>query len=292
MQGKKLVDEFALHLQAEGKAPKTLTSYLGDVQGFISWQEGKGAYFKGHFSNFHISSYKKYLLEAGFEIATINKKINSLQSFNHYLITTQNMDRLVVNLRRDKIKVAAGSEKEVAVLTDAEVEKILFHIQDRAPNRDKLIIYLLLYTGIRVSELVDIKKKDVDLLDMQLTVLGKGCKQREVPLKMEVVEVIQEYLNKERKASKHAHSEFLLLTQRAGKMDRDAVNKILKRMSKELDLSLYPHLFRHTFCTRLLKKGIDLTTVSKLAGHAGIQTTAKFYISTSKKDKQEAVDVL
>ncbi len=128
-----------------------------------------------------------------------------------------------------------------------------------------------MYTGVRVTELVTIKLKDLDFLTMQLTVTGKGNKQREVPLKTEVIEVVKEYLEGERKQNKHAHSAYLLLTQRAGKMDRDAVNKLLKRIGRELDLSLYPHKFRHTFCTLLIKKSVPLTTVAKLAGHAGVK---------------------
>lgn len=75
-------------------------------------------------------------------------------------------------------------------------------------------------------------------------------------------------------------------------MDRDAVNRLLRRMEKKLNIRLHPHMFRHTFCTRLLKKGVELTTVAKLAGHASIQTTANFYINTSQKDKRNAVELL
>jgi integrase/recombinase XerD len=75
-------------------------------------------------------------------------------------------------------------------------------------------------------------------------------------------------------------------------MDRDAVNRILKRMESKLSVRMNPHKYRHTFCTRLLKRGVELTTVAKLAGHSSIQTTAGFYINTSQKDKREAVELL
>ena len=291
MSAEEIIAEFEQYLVNDGKAKKTLHSYLGDVKGFIQWIEGKGITFRGHFSNLHITGYKKFLMDNKYKVNTVNKKINSLQAFNHFLISTKRMDQLAANLKRDKIKIAMGSEQEIAVFSEEEVERILFYV-DNSSYRNKLIIYLLLFTGLRVSELVNIKLKDMDLLGMQLTILGKGGKQREVPLKQEVVEAAKEYLEKERKNSKQVNSEYLLLTQRAGKMDRDAVNKLLKRMSKELGIPMYPHKYRHTFCTMLIKRGVDLTTVAKLAGHAGIQTTAKFYISTSKKDKQEAVNLL
>jgi site-specific recombinase XerD len=75
-------------------------------------------------------------------------------------------------------------------------------------------------------------------------------------------------------------------------MDRDAVNKLLKKHGKVLGIYMKPHKFRHTFCTTLINRGVPLTTVAKLAGHSGIQTTAAFYINTSRQDKQDAVELL
>jgi len=195
---------------------------------------------------------------------------------------------------KDKIKVAAGSEGEVEVFSDEEVERILFHIENRqqVSQRDRAIILLLLYTGVRVSEVVHIKMQDIDFLTLTLKIVGKGGKYREVPLKLEVVVAVKEYIEGERKLSKYSDSKYLLLTQRAGIMDRDTVNKLLHRHGEELHLEIYPHKFRHSFCTRLLKKGVELTTVAKLAGHANIQTTVSFYINTSQKEKREAVDLL
>ncbi len=204
------------------------------------------------------------------------------------------MTSMVVDLKRDKIRIAYGSEQEVEVYTENEVERLLFYIQDqeKVSLRDKLIVLLLLYTGIRVSELVSIRLKDLDLLTLQLHVVGKGGKIREVPLRSEVVEVAKEYMATERKGHKFSHSEYLLLTQRSGKMDRDAVNKLLNKHGEYLAITMRPHKFRHTFCTRLLKVGVPLTTTAKIAGHARIQTTAAFYINTSRQDKQDAVDLL
>lgn len=254
----------------------------------------KGSPFHGQIVRFYITSYKEHLGQLGYKVNTINKKINSLVCFNQFLLKREIMHRMVVDLRRDKIRVALGSEQEVEVYTENEVERLLFYIQDteKVSVRDKLIILILLYTGLRVSELVSIKIKDLDFLTMQLHVVGKGGKIREVPLRPEVVEVAKEYMNTERREHKSAESAYLLLTQRAGKMDRDTVNKLLKKHGEYLGITMWPHKFRHTFCTRLLKVGVRLTTVSKLAGHSSIQTTSTFYINTSRQDKIEAVDLL
>jgi len=290
----KLVSDFEETLVADGKAPKTVESYTGDIRAFLEWLESKGNIFTGNLKRYHITSYKNYLVQNNYEINTINKKINSLQFFNQFLMEGKYLIEQIVDLRKDKVKLAAGSEKEVEVFTDAESEKLLFYIQsEEVTSRDRLIVILLLYTGVRVSELVNIKLRDVDLLSMNLTVAwGKGGKRREMPLKDEVIESIKEYLQGERKDNKFLDSEYLILTNRSANMDRDSVNRRLKRLDNKLNIKMYPHKFRHTFCTSLLKRGMELTTVAKLVGHSSIQTTASFYINTSQKDKREAVELL
>ncbi len=200
-----------------------------------------------------------------------------------------------VDPKKDRIRVAQGSEGEVDIFSDKEIEALMFHAYDskRASQRDQVILLILNYTGIRVGELVGIKLRDIDCIGLSLMIpWGKGGKVREVPLKVEVVEGIRAYLDGERKESIYKNSEYLLLSQRSGKMDRDTVNKALKRIGKELRFPVWPHKFRHTFCTRLLNRNVPLTTVARLAGHASIQTTASYYINTSRQDKREAVELL
>jgi integrase/recombinase XerD len=146
--------------------------------------------FDGALQRYQVTTHKKHLIEADYEVNTINKKMNSLVCFNHFLVQQGLITELVVDLRKDKVKVAGGSEREVEVYTEDEVDRILFHIHDptKVSARDKLIITLLLFTGVRVSELVSIRLRDMDFLTMQLNVLGKGGKIREVPLRAEVIE--------------------------------------------------------------------------------------------------------
>lgn len=285
---------FENHLWEDGKGSATIASYTGDIKGFIQWLEEKKMAFAGKLTRISITSYRKYLLDSNYSVNTINKKINSLHSFNHFLMSQGLCHEKVVHPNKDKIKVAQGSEAEVVVFSEDEVERLLFYLENKeqVALRDKTMIYILLYAGLRVGELVNLKIQDLDLLTMSLKVVGKGGKYREVPLKPEVAETIKDYLESDRKDSPYATSEYLFVTQRSGKMDPDTVNKVLKKLGQTLKLKIFPHKFRHTFCTRLLKKGVDLTTVAKLAGHANIQTTASYYINTSREDKQEAVGLL
>lgn len=285
-----MLKQFEQHLTADDKSPKTLESYLGDVRSFIQYLERNGA-SGTRFQRAHVTAYRRHLIERGFKEATINKKINSIYAYNVFLKEAGVMEEIVVVPRRDRVRVAAGSEREVEVFTGGEVERIISNINNQSA-RSRLIIHLLLYTGIRVSELVSIKLADMDLLTGSVTVRGKGGKIREVPLKPEVTELIREYMKTERNKSRHNQSEYLLLSQRSGKCHRDAVNRMLRRLSSELGFKLYPHKFRHTFCSRLVKKGAPLSTVAMLAGHANVQAIAHYYVNTSREDKRAAVSLL
>lgn len=138
-----------------------------------------------------------------------------------------------------------------------------------------------------MSELCGIQLSDLGYLTNTLRVTGKGvASTEEIPLRPDLVDPIKEYIRSERQANKHKDNPYLLLSQRAEKLHKDAVNTLLEGLVRQLGFKLYPHKFRHTFCSRLLKRGVPLTTVSKFAGHTHIQTAAHYYINSSRQDKE------
>lgn len=289
-----LIKSFEQWLFEEGRSPKTIESYVGDIKLFQEYMNEKVVEVNEPLSRFSFVRYKQYLIDNGFAVSTINKKINSLKVYNDFLENKGLVNGSFIMLKKDRIQVAAGSEQEVTALSEPEVEKLLFYLEDRTKVsvRNKLIAYLLLYTGVRVSELINIKLADIDTLTSILTVRGKGGKVREINLRQDVLQLIKEYQLGERSESRFGESEYLLVSQRAIKMHRDAVRDWLSKVSEDLGVKLHPHLFRHTFATRLLRKGVDLTTVSRLTGHSTVNMTARFYIQTTRQEKQNAVDKL
>ena len=227
--GADFVEKFRRHLKEDGKCPKTIESYVGDIAGFVAYIENMGVKFQGELKRFYVTSFRNYLIESRYGTATINKKINSIQSFNVFLMRNRHTGEMVVDLRKDRMKVAFGSEKQVEVFSEKQVERMLFYIQnhDKVSRRDRMIVLRLMYTGVRVSELCDIRLRNIDFLTGHLKVLGKGGKVREVTLKEEVVESIREYLS-ERAGSQFVDSEHLILGQR-GPLKRDAVNTMLEK---------------------------------------------------------------
>lgn len=288
-----IVENFKISLVEDGKSPKTIESYIGDIKAFIEFLGDKGVEFNGTLQRFYVVSYKNFLVESNYEVATINKKINSIHALNRYLVATGDMKEIVVENSKDRVKIAYGSEKQVEVYSDKEVDRILFYIQNesKVSKRNKVVVMLLLYTGVRVSELCSIKIKDIDFLNYSIKIYGKGGKFREVPLKFELADVIKEYIKDRDYNVKD--SGYLVIGQR-GALRRDAINTMLERLTNEIGMvnKLKPHTFRHTFCTRLINRGVPISTVSKLAGHSSVDTTATFYINSSREEKLKAVNLL
>jgi integrase/recombinase XerD len=290
----KLEKEFEEYLNQNGIAPKTIESYTTDVRLFNDYIQEQGVQDTACLKCFYVINYKKRLQDGGYAVATINKKINSLQAYNMFLIKEEYLNNQVVFLGKDRVKVATGSQKEVDVLNDEQVNRLMFFVQDRSnvSQRNELIVMLLLYTGVRVSELCQVRIDNIDFITNELSIYGKGGKHREVPLRHDLIKKIREYLKEERSKSNHADSRYLLVSQRNEKLARDSINTLLEEIEQKVGFKIYPHQLRHTFCTRLIRKGVDLTTVSKLAGHQSIMTTSQFYISSSRKEKMEAVNLL
>jgi integrase/recombinase XerD len=288
-----LIEKFKISLTEDGKSPKTIESYVGDINAFKEFLTAKGVDFNGNLQRFYVVSYKNFLVENDYEVATINKKINSIHALNRYLITAGEMKEIIVENSKDRVKIAYGSEKQVEVYSEKEVDKILFYIQneDKVSKRNKVIIMLLLYTGVRVSELCSIKIRDIDFLNYSIKIFGKGGKFREVPLKFDLSDAIKEYIRDRDYNLKDA--EYLIIGQR-GVLRRDAINTMLERLTEEIGMvnKLKPHTFRHTFSTRLINRGVPISTVSKLAGHSSVDTTMTFYINSSREEKMKAVSLL
>ena len=106
-----ILNDFERHLIEDGKRHKTVESYVGDVKGLMEYLGEMNVTFDGSLSRFYVTSYKNKLLEKDYEPTTINKKINSFHSFNHYLIQKDYMNEVIINLRRDRVKVANGTRR-------------------------------------------------------------------------------------------------------------------------------------------------------------------------------------
>lgn len=290
------IAEFEAYLYADGKAPKTLASYLSDIKSFHKYLSELGISEPANIARAHITGFRNQMLQKGYKPSTINKSINSLNCYTQFLVKERILppQAPLVKSSQDRVKVASDCKHSVEVFTEEEFNKILGYInsQNTLSQRDRLMFYFLAYTGTRVSEVCHVKLSDLDLLTGQVKILGKGTKFREVPLRPDLVEMIKQYIKEERARGKFADSAFLFTSQRSGRLNRDTINKALGKIEDATGFHIFPHKLRHYFCTKLISAGVPLTTVSRLAGHSDPATTAEFYVNTSRKDKELAVNLL
>ncbi|EPY2279073.1 site-specific integrase [Clostridium sporogenes] len=115
---KMLVEEFKSNLIEDGKSTNTVQSYVGDITAFLKYLGKMGAEFEGVLKRFYITSYKNYLVDNSYEPATINKKVNSIGAFNNFIIGKGYMNENVIDLKKDRVKIATGSENQVEVYSD------------------------------------------------------------------------------------------------------------------------------------------------------------------------------
>ena len=199
------VQEFQEYLDAGGKSSKTLESYLGDVGEFMKYLAIQSVTDASQIRRNHVTAFRNSLLARELKHSTINKKINSLSCFCAFLrekcILPQSENPVVP--KKDRVKIAFGSDTFVSTFTEEELTKLLNYIGDKKKIslRNRLVLNLLLYTGARVSEIGGIKIKVIDHVTSELEILGKGGKYRTVPIRDDVLELVREYIKTDRQDS-------------------------------------------------------------------------------------------
>ena len=221
-----------------------------------------------------VRSWIVQLADDGLTNRTINRKVSSLNAYYKFL---QKIGQITSSpLIKHK---ALKTEKKMEVpFSEMEMDKVLQLIpfdNDFEGLRDKLIIEMLYATGIRRTELVNLKLSDVNWSSNNIKVLGKRNKERILPLLPNVVIVLKDYLNARAKLEKVEDDAFLFLTQGGLKIYETLVyrtiNKYFSLVSPKVKKS--PHVLRHTFATHLLSQGADLNAVKELLGHASLAST-------------------
>lgn len=214
---------------------------------------------------------------------TINRKLASTNSFFKYMHQEGIINEVIsVGIIKDKDK------KQFKGIEDRELWKLRNEIHRSGNQMHICIIEILLQTGIRVSELVNIKLNDIKIYERKgsLQVIGKGNAKRTLPLNKDARKAIEKYLE----VRQDDCSEFLLIGQR-GAIKRNAVNIILNKYGERVQIKITPHMARHTLGYYLVKKQVEITTIQQILGHESIVTT-NFYTRTPEKDMVEALEGL
>ena len=269
----------------KGLSTNTLNSYKSDLEKYFNWIESNSLKYK-ELSRSDVLEYLAYLFGQKLEGKSVARNLSSLKAFHNYLIlkdiTKSNPCEKIETPKFVKSIPSSLSENEVEKLLDAPDENTFIGI------RDKTMIETLYSCGLRISELVDLEIIHVNLRQGVIRVLGKGQKERLVPMGQKLINLIGIYFRKLEENKIKNSSNFLFLSQRGKKITRQAFWHRIKIYAKKAGLEnnkISPHILRHAFATHLLNNGADLRVVQLLLGHSDLNTT-QIYTEVAKRRLQ------
>ena len=272
---RQILDAFIDNIWIEkGLSQNTLDSYRSDLEQFSSWLEKNNlSYIKT--SKKEILSYLSFLFQKGLGSKTVARRLSSLKSFFRYLVfksIIQNDPSSEVETPKLLKSIPKSiSEKEVEALLAAPDEKTDIGL------RDKTMIETLYSCGLRISELTNLELLNLNLRQGVIRVIGKGQKERLVPMGDQLIALLELYISSSRKnLLNKRHSDFLFLSTRGQRMTRQSFWHRIKHYCLASGFEpdkISPHVLRHAFATHLLNNGADLRVVQLLLGHSDLNTT-------------------
>ena len=276
---------FLDHLYIEkGLSQNTVKAYETDISAFINWIKENTKLKLKDIKEENINKYISYLFELNLKSSSVNRKISSIKSLYMFLVKKNILKNSPINE-----VIAPKQEKYLPFsMSEDEVDKLLNSPKpsNKIEKRDKAMIEMLYATGMRISELVNLKITDIDTQRCVVKVLGKGSKERLIPFGEAALESLNAYLSDREEST----SKEIFLSNRRTKISRIAFwHRIKLYLSREnLKNSISPHALRHAFATHLLNRGADLRSVQLLLGHSDLSTT-QIYTHIAK---QRLSDVL
>ncbi len=285
-----LIDSFLLYLlDVKKNSSHTIISYENDLKAFanysLSQYEIEDIKLINHLM---IRSWIMELKTEGISNSSINRKISALKSFYKYLrrkeVVTKNPMVKVQSLKKSKRLPSFVPKQKMEYLQEETI------VKDSFPAlRDELIINILYMTGIRRSELINMKFSDINTARLEIKVIGKGNKERVCPITKEVLDKIEAYSKLKDEQFGVLDHDYLLVTDKGRpcypKLIFNVVSKALKKINASEKTS--PHVLRHTFATHLSANGAELNAVKELLGHASLAATQVYTHNTIDRLKTE-----
>jgi len=286
------VKSFLDHLAVEkGYSPNTLAAYHNDLNQFLRYlQRDYDSWDKVRKDV--IVHYMLHLQERGYASSTVARKVASLRSFFHFM-EAEGRVRSDPTATLESPRVGRHLPR---ALSPEEMERLLAQpAKQDTPKalRDRAILELMYATGMRVSELVSLNRDNVDLQRGSVRCMGKGSRERIIPVHAQAVHALEQYLERGRAkiAGKDKDEKALFLNMRGGRLTRQGLWLIVQQYAEAAGLGtdITPHILRHSFATHVLAGGLNLRQVQELLGHRSISTTQVYTRVTSGR-RREAFD--
>lgn len=291
-----LIQTFLGYLKFEKRySAHTLISYQTDLTDFSSFMETEfGNLSLQQINHGLIRSWLAALKEKGLTAKSINRKISSLRSFFKYCLKT---GEITTSPMTKVINPKTGQRLPVFIKQEDALEMILTvnqSAEDWKTLNAKMLVSIFYATGMRLNELISLKEKQVDIHRSQIKVLGKGNKERVIPVGKEIIGLINDYMGLKKKEFSlplpftEETGAFLLVTEKGKKLYPKYAYLLVRQVlgqSATLDKQS-PHVLRHTFATHLMNNGADLNAVKELLGHSSLAATQVYTHNTIEKLKE------
>ena len=282
----RILEDFRNYLRIErGMSPNTVASYARDVQGLLEAYEG---YLPADIGTAEVEQYLSKRIGEGISKRSQARLLSALRSFFNWCIEEGDLK----DNPCDRIDAPKLGKYLPAVLSVEEVDAIISSVDLKAPHglRDRAILEVLYGCGLRVSECTGLLQSHVHLDEGYVDVIGKGNKQRIIPLGEMAAEAIRNYLPARPEPSARAYEDILFLNRFGRPLSRVSVFNLVKEraMAAGIHKEISPHTFRHSFATHLIEGGADLRIVQEMLGHESILTT-EIYTHIDSSTWQAAV---
>ena len=283
-----LIVQFLKYIEHEKRySPNTCESYRVDLYQFSEYLLSAFEMAITDAKHLQVRSYIAHLMDSGLSENSINRKLSTLSSFYKYLLREEFINATPMSL----VKGPKIPKRLPVFIDDHKMDKLLdsteYFNESFSSVRDKLVLETLFGTGMRVSELVGLEDKDFDRYASSVCVLGKGNKQRIIPLPSALVKQLQEYIELKTAQCFSNNDKKLFVTDKGNNVTRNFIYRIVKSYLTYVSTQdkKSPHVLRHSYATSLLNRGADLNSIKELLGHTSLSATQVYTHNSIEKLK-------
>ena len=265
------IDDFCKYLLIDKKySNNTILSYRQDLMKYSKFNKNKKL---DNINKNDIKKYIEYLKKQNLNDKSVSRNISSVRAFYKFLL----VEKYITNNPIRDVKMPKTRKSLPKTLSMDEIDTLLnIELTDNYSYRNKAILELMYATGLRASEVINLKLSDIDLKMALIRTIGKGNKERIIPIGDYAYDSLAEYISKYRLTLiKKENNDYLFLNNHGKKLTRQGLFKIIKKIASEKNIKtdFSPHTLRHSFASHLLQNGADLITIQELLGHSDISTT-------------------
>lgn len=268
-----ILNDFCDYLKIDKRySDLTVESYRTEIKGYLDFFKEKNIKVK-NIKNSDIKDYLAYIKKGETSERTLAHNVSVIRTFYKFLLTLKIIERNPTEF----LELPKLRKKLPTVLSKEEVEKLLdIDLTDCYSYRNKAMLELLYSTGLRVSELVNLELSNIDLENCTLKTIGKGNKERIIPISDYALYYVEKYINEYRGSMlKKGVNNYVFINNHGNVMTRQGFFKIIKKLAVEKNIKtpISPHTLRHSFATHLLDYGADLRSIQEMLGHSNLSTT-------------------